>query len=95
MDSTTLGFIVHCTPAIVVKNEGSSMQRSKTERIGVRASVTVEAMLQQAAASETLADRRLFALRDVQWQQFQSFMDADPKDKPALKRLLSEPSVFG
>jgi len=88
------------------------MQRSKTERIDIRTSVSVKAVLQQAAASvnksvseflldsglsaasETLADRKLFALSDAQWQQFQSLLDADPKDKPALKRLLSEPGVF-
>ena len=88
------------------------MQRSKTERIDIRTSVTVKAVLQQAAASvnksvseflldsglsaasETLADRKLFALDEKQWLQFQAALDADPKDKPALKRLLSEPSVF-
>ena len=46
------------------------------------------------AASETLADRRLFALNDEQWNAFQAALDANPKDKPALKELLSTPSVF-
>ncbi|MEJ2743834.1 MAG: DUF1778 domain-containing protein [Gammaproteobacteria bacterium] len=46
------------------------------------------------AASETLADRRLFALNDEQWNAFQAALDASPKDKPALKELLSTPSVF-
>ena len=88
------------------------MQRSKKERIDIRTSGTVKAVLQQAAASvnksvseflldsglsaasETLTDRKLFALNDEQWLQFQAVLDADPKDKPSLKRLLSEPSAF-
>ena len=47
-----------------------------------------------SAASEALADRRLFVLNDEQWEQFQLALDSDPKDKPALKRLLTTPSVF-
>lgn len=46
------------------------------------------------AASETLADRRLFALDDAEWEAFQAALDASPQDKPALKELLSSPSVF-
>jgi uncharacterized protein (DUF1778 family) len=88
------------------------MQKSKTERIDIRTSANVKAVLQQAAAatnktvseflldsgltaaSETLADRRLFALNDEQWNAFQAALDASPKEKPALKALLSKPSVF-
>ncbi len=47
-----------------------------------------------SAASEVLADRRVFALNDEQWNQFQKALDADPKDKPALEKLLSDRSVF-
>ncbi len=88
------------------------MQEQKTERIDIRTSAAVKAVLQQAAssmnksvseflldtglfaASETLADRKVFAINDDQWDKFQKALDADPKDKPALKKLLSEPSVF-
>lgn len=47
-----------------------------------------------SAASEALADRRVFALNDDQWNRFEKALDADPRDKPALKKLLLEPSVF-
>lgn len=47
-----------------------------------------------SAASEALADRRLFVLDDDQWEAFQHALDSDPQDKPALKRLLTTPSVF-
>lgn len=47
-----------------------------------------------SAASEALADRRVFALNDAQWDRFQKALDANPKDRPALKKLLSEPGVF-
>jgi len=46
------------------------------------------------AASETLADRKLFALNDEQWDQFQQALDSPLKKRPALKKLLTEPSVF-
>ncbi len=45
-------------------------------------------------ASETLADRTLFALNDEQWQQFQDALDSPPKENVRLKKLLNEPSVF-
>ncbi|MCH7622832.1 MAG: DUF1778 domain-containing protein [Nitrospinae bacterium] len=46
------------------------------------------------AAKETLTDRRLFLLDDEQWKAFQAVLDRPPMDKPRLKKLLSEPSVF-
>lgn len=47
-----------------------------------------------SAASEALADRRLFTLDEDKWNQFRALLDHDPKDKPELKRLLIEPSAF-
>jgi len=46
------------------------------------------------AGKETLTDRRLFLLDDEQWKAFQAALDRPPMDKPRLKKLLSEPSVF-
>ncbi|KAF3885561.1 MULTISPECIES: type II toxin-antitoxin system TacA family antitoxin [Nostocales] len=46
------------------------------------------------AASETLANRHLFVLNDEQWQAFQAALERPPQDKPRLRRLLTEPSVF-
>ncbi|HLO84961.1 MAG TPA: DUF1778 domain-containing protein [Nostocaceae cyanobacterium] len=46
------------------------------------------------AAQETLLNRCLFVLNDEQWQAFQTALDAPPQDKPRLRRLLTEPSVF-
>ena len=47
-----------------------------------------------STASETLADRKLFALNDEQWRQFQEALDAPSKERPGLKKLLTEPGVF-
>ncbi len=47
-----------------------------------------------SAASKALADRRVSALNGEQWHRFQELLDADPKDKPALKRLLADPGAF-
>ena len=46
------------------------------------------------AASETLADRRIFALNESDWQAFQEALDRPVEHKPRLARLLSEPSVL-
>jgi uncharacterized protein (DUF1778 family) len=46
------------------------------------------------AASETLANRSLFVLNDEQWQTFQAALDRPTQDKPRLRHLLTEPSVF-
>ncbi len=46
------------------------------------------------AAEEKLANRNLFALDDDKWKEFQEALNRDPQDKPRLKKLLNQPSVF-
>jgi uncharacterized protein (DUF1778 family) len=41
------------------------------------------------SAAETLADRRLFILDDAQWNAFQAALDAPPRERPRLARLMS------
>lgn len=48
-----------------------------------------------AMAHETLAQQRLFMLNDEQWQQFQATLDRPVRDKPMLRKLLTEPGVLG
>jgi uncharacterized protein (DUF1778 family) len=40
------------------------------------------------SAAETLADRRLFILDESQWQAFQAALDAPPRPRPRLSRLM-------
>ncbi|MBI3371465.1 MAG: DUF1778 domain-containing protein [Betaproteobacteria bacterium] len=40
------------------------------------------------SAAETLADRRLFILDDARWQEFQAALDARPRVRPRLARLM-------
>ena len=47
-----------------------------------------------AAAALVLADRRQFLLDDVQWATFSEALEAEPKPRPRLERLLSESGVF-
>jgi len=47
-----------------------------------------------AAATEALADRRLFALDDKKWRAFQDALDRPVRSLPRLKRLLSKPGVL-
>lgn len=48
----------------------------------------------QAAAVETLADRREFLLDTKRWNAFLEALDAAPRKKPRMEKLLKSPSVF-
>jgi uncharacterized protein (DUF1778 family) len=47
-----------------------------------------------ARADEILADQRVIKLDDRQWQAFVAALDAPPKARPRLKRLLNEPAIL-
>ena len=53
-------------------------------------------MVQHAlsAAEQVLADQAHFTLSPERWDAFCAALDAPPKDIPALRRLLTEPSIF-
>ena len=40
------------------------------------------------AAFDTLADRRVFQLDEVQWSAFMAALDMPPRDNPHLRKLL-------
>ena len=42
-----------------------------------------------SAAFETLADRRVLQLDEVQWAAFLTALDMPPKDNPRLRKLLT------
>ena len=48
-----------------------------------------------AAAESVLAARTRFVLPPGQWKKFVAALDAPPREIPALRKLLAEPSVFG
>ncbi len=41
-----------------------------------------------ASAAETLADRRLFLLDDTRWAEFETALNARPRARPRLARLM-------
>ena len=45
-------------------------------------------------ADEALADRRIFGLDAVAWEQFQQVLDAPARHLPRIQRLLDEPGFF-
>jgi len=47
------------------------------------------------AAAQTLADRRQFALGELEWKAFQEALDRPVQSKPRLKKLLRERGVLG
>jgi uncharacterized protein (DUF1778 family) len=47
-----------------------------------------------ARADETLADRDRFGLNAEQWAEFMAALDAPPRDRARMERLLNEPSIF-
>ena len=48
----------------------------------------------QVAAEMALADRTHFVLPAKKWREFHEALDAPPKEIPALRKLLSQASVF-
>jgi hypothetical protein len=48
----------------------------------------------RAAVQQTFADRALFTMPGEKWEAFCAALDAPPKPVPALRRLLTRPSVF-
>jgi len=55
-----------------------------------------EFLLEQgvAAATGTLADRRLFMLDEARWKTFLVALNRPSKKRPKLKRLLTEPGLL-
>ncbi len=47
-----------------------------------------------SVASELLANQTIFQLSKEKWQAFSEVLDRPPQDDPALKKLLTEPSLF-
>ena len=43
-----------------------------------------------SAAIDTLADRRVFQLNEVQWAVFMRALDTPPRDNPGLRKLLQK-----
>ena len=46
------------------------------------------------AAQQILADQTHFYLTPEEWDEFCAALDAPPVDRPRLRKLLTEPSVF-
>jgi uncharacterized protein (DUF1778 family) len=47
-----------------------------------------------ARADSVLADRQVFRLDARRWKSFMDALDAPPKPRPHLAKLLSEPSIL-
>jgi uncharacterized protein (DUF1778 family) len=45
-------------------------------------------------ADESLGEKRVWKLSPEKWAEFQAALDAPPRDNPALRRLLTEPSAI-
>jgi uncharacterized protein (DUF1778 family) len=52
----------------------------------------LESALQRA--DSVLADRQVFRLDAGQWKAFLAALDAKPRPRPRLQRLLNEPSIL-
>lgn len=47
-----------------------------------------------AAATDDLADRRVFAVSPQVWEELQEVLDRPPVAKPRIAALLAEPSIL-
>ena len=45
-------------------------------------------------ALDVLADRRVFAINEVAWDEFLAVLDRPVRHKPRLEKLLAQPSIF-
>ena len=84
------------------KSERIALRASARERAllyqasRVRESTLSEFVLGAATAEaqNVLADRTRFELQAAEWDRFVDLLDRPTADKPALRRLLTEPSVL-
>lgn len=53
---------------------------------------TVAATMNHAV--DVLADRRVFAIDDVAWNEFLAVLDRPVSHRPRLEKLLAQPSAF-
>jgi uncharacterized protein (DUF1778 family) len=49
---------------------------------------------QEVIAQQKLADQTHFVLPKAEWEAFCAALDAPPKSKPALRKMLTEPGLF-
>ena len=73
------------TTKTLLQRAAAARQKSVSEFVLDRA---------QTAAAEALADRHEFLLDKKQWAAFLAALDAPPKKKSRLEKLLKTPSAF-
>lgn len=79
--------------AVRLTSEQDSLIRCAAEVEGTDLThFTVSTLM--ARACEVLADRRLFVLNDAQWNDFLAELDRPVSDKPRLRELFAEQSIF-
>ena len=64
---------------------------------GLKQTTITNFMVEQAfnAAQQILADQAHFYLSPEKWDEFCAALDAPPRELPELRKLLTEPGVFG
>jgi uncharacterized protein (DUF1778 family) len=75
----------------------SREQRDLIAQASLASATTVSDFVLKASverAEDVLADRREFRLPDDQWAAFVAMLDRPPRDRPRLRRLLTEPSIL-
>ena len=76
-----------------LSSEQDALIRHAAEVEGA-ASPTSPSRQRSRTLQDVLADRRIFAVEDAAWQEFQAILDRPVSDKPDLAKLLSEAPVF-
>ena len=76
----------------VSRREKETIERASNRlRLSTSAFVVREAV---SSAERLLADTTRFELPPDQWKAFTERLDAEPRELPAIQRLLQEPSPF-
>jgi uncharacterized protein (DUF1778 family) len=75
----------------------SPSQASVIRQAAAATAKTVTAFVLDAAtieAERAIADRRLFRLEPDRWERFVNALDRPVKEKPRLRKLMTEPSAL-
>ena len=74
-------------------SHGSSARDDRRARAAAASHKHVgEFLLEQGLAdADALADRRVFLLDEARWQAFLDALERPAKDRPGLRRLLTQP----
>ncbi len=86
---------VSLCPELDIASQGETVEEAKANLTeALELFFETASSTESEAAIEVLSEQTLFSLTDEEWDNFCLVLEAPPKHIPALRKLLSEKSVF-